>query len=104
MNSFHKVYKVVSKIPKGKVMTYKSVSIAAGVNNPRIVGYALHGNKDTEAVPCHRVIKSTGEIAEGYAFGGKGIQSKLLMSEGVEVTNNKVDLDKYLFSPNNLSI
>ncbi len=85
-------------------MTYKSVSNAAGINNPRVVGYALHGNKDTESVPCHRVIKSTGEIADGYAFGGKGVQAKLLMSEGVKVSNNKVNLDKYLFSPTSLSI
>jgi methylated-DNA-protein-cysteine methyltransferase-like protein len=99
MNSFEKVYKVVSKIPKGKVSTYKEVSILADVNNPRIVGYALHSNKTPDTIPCHRVIKSNGKVAEGYAFGGKGVQIKMLKKEGVMfLDKDTIDLSKSLYS------
>ena len=44
MNAFEKIYKVVSSIPKGKVITYKEVAKKANTN-PRTVGFALHVNK-----------------------------------------------------------
>lgn len=98
MNSFDKVYKIVSKIPKGKVLTYKDVSILAEVNNPRIVGYALHNNKTPKEVPCHRVIKANGKFAQGYAFGGPKIQMQMLKDEGVLfLDENTVDLSKSLY-------
>ena len=72
MSSFsERVYEVVSKIPRGKVMTYKQVATAAG--NPRVaraVGNILNRNPDPVKVPCHRVIRSDGDIG-GYAFGKK---------------------------------
>lgn len=42
---FEKIYKVVRKIPRGKVATYGQIAALAG--NPRwarVVGYALHVN------------------------------------------------------------
>ena len=56
-----KVYKVVAKIPKGKVMTYKQVAIAAG--NPkaaRAVGSFMRTNPFAPKVPCHRVVGGSG--------------------------------------------
>lgn len=44
---FEKIYKVVRKIPRGKVATYGQIAALAG--NPRwarVVGYALHVNPD----------------------------------------------------------
>jgi len=82
MSSFsERVYKVVSKIPKGKVMTYKQVAAAAG--NPkaaRAVGNILNKNPNPVKVPCHRVIRSDGDIG-GYAFGKKK-KANLLKKEG----------------------
>ncbi len=100
MNTFDKVYRVVGKIPKGKITTYGTISKIIGVD-PRVVGYALHANKDSKNVPCHRVINSKGKISSGYAFGGPDIQKKMLMQEGVKFDKeNCVDLKKfdYLFS------
>ena len=77
-----KVYKVVSKIPRGKTMTYKEVAEAAGKPKAyRAVGNILNKNKDTKRVPCHRVIRSDG-TAGGYAFGKKK-KIELLREEGV---------------------
>lgn len=92
-NSFQKIYEIVKKIPQGKVMTYKQVSILANVATPRIVGFALHVNHDPKNIPCHRVVFSTGALTPGYAFGGLDVQRKKLQEEGVIFTKqDKVDL------------
>lgn len=97
MTSFEeKVYKAVKKIPKGRVSTYKQT--AEVVNKPgsyRAVGSALNKNPFAPEVPCHRVVKSNGKIG-GYAKGSEKKKS-LLKKEGIEVKNDKVNLDKFLF-------
>lgn len=92
--TFQKIYAVVSKIPKGKVMTYKQVSIISGVKNARVVGFAMRSNKDTKEVPCHRVVSSDGQL-RGYAYGGIQRKRELLEHEGVKFLNDTtVDLAK----------
>lgn len=99
MNSFDKIYEIVKKIPKGKVMTYKQVSIAANVATPRVVGFALHVNRDPKNIPCHRVVFSDGKLTPGYAFGGEDVQRKKLRDEGVEFNSKgRVNLYESLFS------
>lgn len=62
------VYKVVKKIPKGKVLTYKQVAEKAGRPNAfRAVGNILNKNYNPE-IPCHRVVRSDG-TAGGYNRG-----------------------------------
>lgn len=80
-NKFEEIYEVVAKIPKGKVMTYKQVA-AIVQTTPRVVGFAMAGNKDTGKVPCHRVIDSLGKL-RGYGFGGVNVKKHLLEQEGV---------------------
>ncbi len=95
-NSFTRIYEIVKKIPKGKVMTYKQVSILADVATPRIVGFALHVNPDQENIPCHRVVFSDGRLTPGFAFGGEDLQRKLLINEGVTfLENGKIDLTQF---------
>ncbi len=65
-----KVYKIVSKIPKGRVLTYKQVAILSGNSKAyRAVGNILNKNYDSK-IPCHRVIRSDGKIG-GYNRGEK---------------------------------
>ncbi|HSX57798.1 MAG TPA: MGMT family protein [Candidatus Saccharimonadales bacterium] len=91
------VYSVVSQIPKGKVTTYGQLARLIGTG-PRVVGAVLHQNRDPENIPCHRVIHSDGTLAGGYAFGGEGIQRKLLENEGISFKKNKIDLRKFVWS------
>jgi methylated-DNA-protein-cysteine methyltransferase-like protein len=98
MNTFDEVYKVVSKIPPGKVTTYGEISKKLGIKNPQVVGYALHSNPDPDNIPCHRVVNIKGELAEGFAFGGKDIQRKLLENEGIKFEDGKVILKDFLLS------
>jgi methylated-DNA-protein-cysteine methyltransferase related protein len=96
MNSFEKVYSVVSKIPKGKVLTYKKVAKLSGIKNPRLIGFYLHKNLDPKSIPCHRVIKSNGTLTNGYAFGGKKKQKEILEKEGIKFDKDRISLKKYL--------
>ena len=82
---FFRVLAIVSKIPKGKVSTYKAVAKAAGTS-PRAVGAILNKN-DTNA-PCHRVVMSDGSIG-GYRWGVEK-KVKKLDNEGVKVVGGRV--------------
>lgn len=91
-----RIYEAVKKIPKGKVATYGQVAELAGNKKmSRAVGNALHKNPEPGVIPCHRVVNSKGELAGEFAFGGLGVQAKLLLEEGVETVDGKVDLEKY---------
>lgn len=91
-----RIYEAVKKIPKGKVATYGQVAELAGNKKmSRAVGNALHKNPEPGVIPCHRVVNSKGELAGEFAFGGSGVQAKLLLAEGVETVDGKVDLEKY---------
>ncbi len=88
-------YKIVSRIPKGKVTTYGELAKISGIDSPRIVGNLLHKNPDSEKIPCHRVVNAKGEVAQKFAFGGAEGQIKKLQLEGVQVVDGKVLLPKY---------
>lgn len=93
--NFQKVYKIVEKIPKGKVMTYGQIGEIVKLS-PRIVGFALHANNNPE-IPCHRVVNVEGRVAPGFAFGGPNIQRKKLEIEGVIFKDElHVDMKKHL--------
>ncbi len=91
------VWQALTKIPKGKVMTYGS--LARMIKHPhsaRAVGNALNKNPYAPTVPCHRVVKSNGEIG-GYASGPKE-KIYRLKKEGIRIVNNKiVPLQKFLY-------
>ncbi len=106
MNTFEKIYNVVRKIPEGKVASYGQVAAAAG--NPRwsqVVGYALHVNPEPGVIPCHRVVKKDGRVAEGFAFGGENVQRDLLLSECVIFTDDKtVDMKTCMCDISDISL
>lgn len=91
------VYDIIENIPAGKVTTYGAIGKSLNIS-PRLVGRILHKNTDPKKYPCHRVVRSDGAIAAGFAFGGRNGQIEKLTSEGIEIKNGKInDLKKYLF-------
>jgi methylated-DNA-protein-cysteine methyltransferase-like protein len=101
---FEKVYLLVRKIPKGKVMTYGQIAEMLKTRDARKIGWALHGNKDPKT-PCHRVVSKEGKVATNYAFEGWEEQKRKLLLEGVTFIDEKrVDLEKHLWSPINSKI
>ncbi|MFA4907951.1 MAG: MGMT family protein [archaeon] len=89
-----KVWRATQRIPAGKVSTYARIAKAIGKPNAaRAVGNALNANPYAPKVPCHRVVKSSGEIG-GFASGTQK-KKKLLEGEGIRVKSGKVDLEKF---------
>ncbi len=76
-----KVYAIVAKIPKGKVMTYGEVAKKAGKPGAaRAVGMFMANNYDPN-IPCHRVVRASGKIGN-YNRGGEDRKRELLREEG----------------------
>lgn len=76
------VWKTLLKIPYGETRSYKWVAEKIGrPKSFRAVGGACGRNPIPIVIPCHRVIKETGELG-GYS-GGLWIKRKLLEIEGV---------------------
>ncbi len=91
-----RIYEAVKKIPYGHVATYSQIAEIAGDKKmARAVGNALHKNPDPDNIPCYRVVNAKGELAGEFAFGGKGVQAKLLEAEGITVIDGKVDLNLF---------
>ncbi len=97
---FDKVYKVVAKIPYGKVTTYGAIAEVCGLkSSARTVGWALNGAKDSN-LPCHRVVNRFGALTGKLHFGSTDIMEELLRSEGVEFDNDGcVVMEKYFWKP-----
>lgn len=95
MNFKDRVLKIVKKIPYGRVTTYGTVAILAGVpRGARLVGGILHFNID--ASPWHRVINRHGFISTKCLDHPKDLQKALLEQEGIEVTSDfMINLDRY---------
>ncbi len=84
-----KVSRLLCRIPRGRVTTYKQIAIALGrPNAARAVGNACSRNPNAPSVPCHRVVRSNGSLG-GYAKGAKK-KKALLRAEGIIIKNNKV--------------
>lgn len=91
-----KIYEAVKKIPGGRVASYgQIVELAGDKNMARAVGNALRKAPDGEGIPCHRIVNAKGELTGEAAFSKDRTQTRLLEAEGVEVTDGKVDLQKY---------
>jgi methylated-DNA-protein-cysteine methyltransferase related protein len=93
-----RVEELVSRIPKGRVMTYGQIAVLCGQPRAaRIVGGIAHfGNPD---LPWQRVVNKQGGLASGYP-GGRAGHKQVLEAEGIEVSPDfKVDLNKLLWLP-----
>ncbi|MCL2646293.1 MAG: MGMT family protein [Phycisphaerales bacterium] len=86
-NFEQRVYRVVQKIPRGKVVSYAMVALLAGrMGAARAVGRAMRDVPRELKLPCHRVIKSDGTLAPAEIFMGR--QRSMLKREGVRFRKN----------------
>ena len=101
MNFDERVWKLMEKIPRGKVTTYGQIARKLNTKAYRAVGNACRKNPYAPRVPCHRVVRSDGTIGGfGGKTSGKTVEEKtlLLREENVEVRNGRVvDFEKVLF-------
>src|SRR5215813_7820785 len=94
-----RVYSIVRRIPRGRVMTYGQIAELLGEGyTARTVGFAMHCSPD--GTPWHRVINAQGATSTGRLVLPHDKQQRLLEQEGVVFNqNNRCDLQTYLFIP-----
>lgn len=92
-----KVLIAESEVPRGWVSTYKRIAEKIGKpNGARVVGNSLAKNPFPIIIPCHRAIKTNGELG-GYQ-GGIEMKRKLLEMEGIDISDKrKVITDKIYY-------
>src|SRR5690242_11766349 len=97
-----RVYKIVRRIPKGRVMTYGQIAYMLGEGyTPRTVGFVMHGADETNT-PWHRVINSQGKCSTGRIVLPADKQQRMLEREGVKFDKTgRCDLETFLWNPRN---
>jgi methylated-DNA-protein-cysteine methyltransferase-like protein len=82
---YERIYKVVRRIPRGRVATYGQVAELAGLEgHARQAGYAMHALPPNSDVPWHRVINARGEVSPRTSGDSHELQRLLLEEEGIE--------------------
>ncbi|MFQ5710075.1 MAG: MGMT family protein [bacterium] len=95
-NLFQQFYKIIARIPKGKVATYGQIARLAGRPGcARMVGWALHTLPDAAEVPWHRVINARGQSSFPDDYHRR-LQQSLLEAEGVRFDEQgRIDLERF---------
>jgi methylated-DNA-protein-cysteine methyltransferase-like protein len=92
------VFRFVKQIPRGRVLTYGALAKALHLpGGARSAGRAMAATPSGKGIPWHRVVGERGKILirEPYA----SLQRKLLESEGVTISESRVDLKRHLWKP-----
>src|SRR5262249_8365223 len=91
-------YKFVKQIPRGRVITYGGLAKALRLRGgARSAGRAMAASPSGKGIPWHRVVGFGGKllIREPYA----SLQRKLLESEGVKMTERRVNMKLHAWAP-----
>lgn len=95
-NWYQNIWKVVSEIPSGHVLTYGEVARLAGMPRAaRRVSQALRRAPRSMKLPWHRVINAQGKISFPEDSSGWQRQKSILEKEGITFLNGKIDLEVY---------
>lgn len=82
------VFHLLCQVPTGRITTYKALAQALNMKGYQAIGQVLNKNPNAPLVPCHRVVKSDGQLG-GYAFGAQKKQ-QLLEAEGITIEAGKI--------------
>jgi methylated-DNA-protein-cysteine methyltransferase-like protein len=98
-NYRERVYRLVRRIPRGRVMTYGQLSEILGDGyTARTVGFVMHGSDDK--TPWHRVVNAQGGCSTGRIVIPHDKQQRMLEHEGVQFNERgRCELRKYLWIP-----
>jgi methylated-DNA-protein-cysteine methyltransferase-like protein len=96
--SWDPVYRLVIRIPRGRVTTYGELARALRLRGgARAVGYAMAACPSGRGIPWHRVIGAGGRLLIPEPYGAK--QRKLLETEGVAIEGARIDMNIYGWEP-----
>src|SRR5713226_1367888 len=92
------VYRLVKRIPRGRVLTYGQLARAVRLRGgARAAGRAMAACPSGRGIPWHRVVGAGGRILirEPHA----SLQRRLLESEGTRLVAGRVDLERHGWQP-----
>jgi methylated-DNA-protein-cysteine methyltransferase-like protein len=95
--SWDPVYKLVKRIPRGRVTTYGALARAVRLRGgARAAGYAMAGCPGGKGIPWHRVVGAGGKllIREPHS----SLQRRLLETEGVAIHGKRVNMKQFEWS------
>src|SRR5215510_367399 len=94
-----RVYQIVRRIPRGRVMTYGQIAYMLGEGyTPRTVGFVMHGSDDR--TPWHRVINSQGRCSTTRVVLPSNKQQRMLEHEGVKFdATGRCNLESVIWNP-----
>ena len=94
-----RVFRIVRKIPRGRVMTYGQIAEILGEGyTPRTVGFVMHSANDK--TPWHRVINAQGGCSTRGLVLPHDKQQRMLEAEGVRFNDRgRCDLQTFLWVP-----
>lgn len=96
---FEKVYKVVRKIPKGRVTSYGAIAEHLGTKmSARMVGWAMNASHNSfPQIPAHRVVNRNGLLTGKNHFSSPTMMQELLKNEGIEIKDDQIQNFKKVF-------
>ena len=94
-----RVFEIVRRIPRGRVMTYGQIAAILGEGyTPRTIGFVMHSSD--ENTPWHRVINAQGACSTARIVLPPDKQQRMLEREGVKFDDRgRCGLDRYLWIP-----
>lgn len=94
------LYLVLGQVPEGKVVSYGQLADLAGLGKAaRWVGRTLGQLPSDTRLPWHRVLGANGRLSLGPGTVSGDEQRARLRAEGVNVTNNRVDIMRHGWRP-----
>ena len=88
---FSNVYKVVKKIPEGKVTSYGAIACyLASPQSSQMVGWAMNAAHNNTDIPAHRVVNRVGLLTGKHHFPGISLMQQLLENEGIIINNDQI--------------
>lgn len=97
---YGRIWRVVAAIPPGQVASYGQVAQLAGIaRGARQVGRALGQAPAQMNLPWFRVITANGRIAMAPDSPGFRRQRERLLADGVVVSDGRVDMRRFRWTP-----
>lgn len=98
-HAFDPVYRLVRRIPRGRVMHYGQIAALLEHRlSARAVGWAM--NQCPDDVPWQRVVNASGGISTSHLHDPPDLQRRLLEREGIRFdASGKLAMERYRFDP-----
>jgi O6-methylguanine-DNA--protein-cysteine methyltransferase len=95
MDKLKQMQRLLLRIPKGKVTSYKEIARKLRVH-PRVAGRLVGSNPDGRKYPCYKVVHTDGRLG-GYT-SSEGVKEKVkrLKKDGIEINNGRIS-KKFFF-------